>query len=142
MARFHVHVNVPDLDESIEFYSTLFGVAPDVVKPNYAKWMLEDPRVNFAVGTGSLPIGIAHLGVQVEDEEQLEEAHRRLTGTGGKVLVEDHAHCCYAISDKSWVTDPSGILWESFLTLEGATLYVNNSQSPETQDVEEPLCSG
>ncbi len=79
--------------------------------------------------------------MQVEEEEQLMEAHRRLTGTGGKVLVEDHAHCCYAISDKSWVTDPSGILWESFMTLEGATLYVNNAQGPEPQDVEEPLCS-
>ena len=123
MNRFHVHLNVADLASSIRFYTELFAAAPSVVKPDYAKWMLDDPRVNFAISdTGRAP-GIDHLGLQVDDAAGLQELGRRLDATGGPVVPEDAAICCYAHSDKYWTEDPQGTRWETFHTHGDATTY-------------------
>ena len=123
MKRFHVHVAVSDLNQSIAFYSAMFGEKPTVVKPDYAKWMLEDPRLNFAISNrGSAP-GVNHLGLQAEDEAELEAIHANLQKADAAVSVEIGVHCCYAKSDKYWVTDPQGIAWESFRSLESIPLY-------------------
>ena len=111
MKRLHVHVGVEDLDRSIGFYSTLFGARPTVVKPDYAKWMLDDPRVNFAISSGrDTPRGIEHLGIQVEDGAELSEVYGRLKVAGRPVLEEGRTTCCYAQSEKSWVSDPDGVI--------------------------------
>ena len=124
MKRLHVHVGVNDLDQSIGFYSTLFGAEPSVVKPDYAKWMLDDPRVNFAISAGMhARKGIEHLGIQAEDSEELAEVYGRLKVAGRPVLEEGKTTCCYARSEKSWVTDPDGVIWEAFHTTGEATVY-------------------
>lgn len=121
--RFHVHLNVDDLAASIRFYSALFAAEPTVRKPDYAKWMLEDPRVNFAISnTGRAP-GIDHLGIQVDDEAGLATLGQRLDTAGGTVVPEDAAVCCYARSDKLWTEDPQGTRWETFHTFGEATTY-------------------
>jgi catechol 2,3-dioxygenase-like lactoylglutathione lyase family enzyme len=121
--RFHVHLNVADLAASIRFYSALFATEPTVLKPDYAKWMLEDPRVNFAISnTGRAP-GIDHLGIQVDDEAGLATLGQRLDAAGGTVVPEDAAVCCYARSDKLWTEDPQGTRWETFHTFGDATSY-------------------
>jgi catechol 2,3-dioxygenase-like lactoylglutathione lyase family enzyme len=117
MKRFHVHVAVPDLPQGIRFYSTLFGAEPAVVKPDYAKWMIDDPRVNFAISQRGGAPGVNHLGFQVEQAAELDELHARLEAADASVTAEKNASCCYAKSDKYWVTDPAGIAWESFHTL-------------------------
>ena len=117
MKRFHVHVAVPDLQRSIRFYSTMFGAEPSVVKDDYAKWMIEDPRVNFAISQRGSAAGVNHLGFQVDDSSELEEIHSRLQAADSGVTEEKDVSCCYARSDKYWVTDPSGIAWESFHSL-------------------------
>jgi catechol 2,3-dioxygenase-like lactoylglutathione lyase family enzyme len=123
MSRFHVHLNVADLDTSIRFYTQLFAAEPTVLKPDYAKWMLEDPRVNFAISnTGRAP-GIDHLGLQVESDEELSALGVRLDAAGGTVVPEDAAVCCYARSDKLWTEDPQGTRWETFHTVGEATTY-------------------
>ena len=124
MKRLHVHVGVNDLDQSIGFYSTLFGAEPSVVKPVYAKWMLDDPRVNFAISAGMhARKGIEHLGIQAEDGDELAEVYGRLKTAGRPVLEEGATTCCYAKSEKSWVTDPDGVIWEAFHTTGEATVY-------------------
>jgi len=124
MKRLHVHVGVSDLDLSIGFYSTLFGAPPTVVHPDYAKWMLDDPRVNFAISSGKhARKGIEHLGIQVEDGAELSEVYGRLKLAGRPVLEEGATTCCYARSEKSWVTDPDGVIWEAFHTSGQATVY-------------------
>ena len=124
MKRLHVHVGVADLDRSISFYSTLFGAAPTVAKDDYAKWMLEDPRVNFAISAGGHAAnGIEHLGIQVESEAELGEVYGRLKAADRPVLDEGATTCCYAESEKSWIADPDGIVWEAFLTTGDATVY-------------------
>jgi catechol 2,3-dioxygenase-like lactoylglutathione lyase family enzyme len=124
MKRLHVHMAVGDLDQSIRFYSSLFAAAPTVVKPDYAKWMLEDPRVNFAISThsGHAP-GIDHLGIQVEDGQELQAVYGRLQEAEGPVLEEGKTTCCYAQSEKSWILDPQGVSWETFLTTGDSTVY-------------------
>jgi catechol 2,3-dioxygenase-like lactoylglutathione lyase family enzyme len=123
MSRFHVHLNVADLATSIRFYTQLFAAEPTVLKPDYAKWMLEDPRVNFAISnTGRAP-GIDHLGLQVESDEELSALGVRLDAAGGTVVPEDAAVCCYARSDKLWTEDPQGTRWETFHTVGEATTY-------------------
>lgn len=117
MKRFHVHVAVPDLQRSIRFYSTMFGAEPSVVKDDYAKWMIEDPRVNFAISQRGSAAGVNHLGFQVDDLSELEEIHSRLQAADSGVTEEKNVSCCYARSDKYWVTDPSGVAWESFHSL-------------------------
>jgi catechol 2,3-dioxygenase-like lactoylglutathione lyase family enzyme len=124
MKRLHVHVGVEDLDRSIAFYSTLFGAEPALVKPDYARWMIEDPRVNFAISRGRhAGTGIEHLGIQVESGEELASVYRRLEAAGRPVLEEGATTCCYAQSEKSWIADPDGLVWEAFLTNGEATVY-------------------
>lgn len=129
MKRLHVHAGVEDLDRSIAFYSTLFGTGPTVTKGDYAKWMLEDPRVNFAISTGRhSEKGIEHLGIQVESGDELAQVYGRLRSADRPVLEEGATTCCYAKSEKSWIADPDGIVWEAFLTSGEATVY---GDSPE-----------
>jgi catechol 2,3-dioxygenase-like lactoylglutathione lyase family enzyme len=123
MKRLHVHVAVESLSQSIGFYSTLFGTAPSVVKPDYAKWMLDDPRVNFAISERSAKIGVDHLGIQVESGSELAEVANRLKAAGETTRDQVGTTCCYAQSDKSWVRDPSGIDWETFHSFGEATVY-------------------
>ncbi len=123
MKRLHVHVCVDDLAPSISFYSTLFAATPSVTKPDYAKWMLDDPMVNFAISTRGGTSGIDHLGIQVETPVELREVFGRLREADGPVRDEGSTTCCYARSEKSWVTDPQGISWETFLSLSESTVY-------------------
>ncbi len=123
MKRMHVHLGVDDLAASTRFYSALFGTPPTVAKPDYAKWMLDDPRLNFAISAGHAARGIEHLGIQVEDEAELAEVYGRLKAADRPVLDEGATTCCYARSTKSWIADPQGVLWETFLTAGEATVY-------------------
>jgi catechol 2,3-dioxygenase-like lactoylglutathione lyase family enzyme len=124
MKRLHVHVSVDDLAHSIRFYSTLFVTEPTVAKSDYAKWMPEDPRVNFAISArGRANAGVDHLGIQVEDESELTEVYGRLQAAEGPVLEHGAVTCCYHQSEKSWITDPAGVNWEAFLTRGEATVY-------------------
>ena len=117
MKRFHVHVHVEDLDRSIGFYSRLFGAEPTRVEGDYAKWMLEDPRLNFAISTRGAQRGVDHLGFQTDDAEELAALKARAEAADMALLDEGRTTCCYARSDKHWVTDPQGIAWEHFHTL-------------------------
>jgi catechol 2,3-dioxygenase-like lactoylglutathione lyase family enzyme len=123
MKRFHVHVSVSDLSKSIAFYSAMFGAEPTVVRPDYAKWMLEDPRVNFAISNRGQTPGVNHLGFQAEDEAELDAIHANLRNADASITPEKGAHCCYAVSDKYWITDPQGIAWESFHSLDSIPVY-------------------
>lgn len=123
MKRFHVHVRVRDLQESIDFYTALFQTPVSVRKPDYAKWMLDDPRVNFAISTGHAQTGIEHLGIQADSAAELEAVYAGMEEAKGQVLVEGEATCCYARSQKSWITDPQGVDWEAFYTHGSATVY-------------------
>ena len=123
MKRFHVHVAVSDLDQSIRFYSTLFGGEPSVRKTDYAKWMLDDPRVNFAISRRGGSAGVNHLGLQVETAEELAAMHEQLMAADRGMVEEKDANCCYARSDKYWVTDPAGIAWETFHSLGEIPVY-------------------
>jgi catechol 2,3-dioxygenase-like lactoylglutathione lyase family enzyme len=123
MRRLHVSLTVDDLDASIRFYTTLFGAEPTVRKPDYAKWMLEDPRVNFAVDTGVGASGVSHLGIQSETPEELEATFARVAAAGGASVDEGETTCCYARSTKQWITDPEGVAWETFLTHEDAPVH-------------------
>jgi catechol 2,3-dioxygenase-like lactoylglutathione lyase family enzyme len=123
MKRLHVHVSVKDLSVSIRFYQTLFGAEPTVTKPDYAKWMLEDPRVNFAISMHRQPVGVNHLGFQVETDEELRGMRAQLEAADARMVEESEQPCCYAKSDKYWVTDPTGIAWETFHTLGGIPVY-------------------
>lgn len=123
MKRFHVHVAVGDLDGSKAFYTKLFGAEPAVVKHDYAKWMIEDPRINFAISTGRDRSGIEHLGLQADSVEELAEIRGRLVAADAEITDEPGANCCYAHSDKHWAVDPQGIAWESFYTVGEARHY-------------------
>jgi len=129
--RLHVHVAVDDLQQSIGFYSALFAVQPSVVKSDYAKWMLDDPRVNFAISARGRQAGLDHLGIQVADKEELREVYERLHKAGGNVVEQGQTTCCYAKSEKSWIDDPSGIAWETFLTTGESTNYGDGSGERE-----------
>ena len=124
MKRFHMHVGVTDLDASIAFYSQLFAAEPSVRKADYAKWMLEDPRINFAISMREgATKGIEHVGLQVEDADELAQVYARLKAADRPVLEEGATTCCYARSEKSWIADPDGVVWEAFLTSGGSTTY-------------------
>jgi predicted enzyme related to lactoylglutathione lyase len=127
MKRMHVHVAVDNLDRSIGFYSALFAAQPSVVKSDYAKWMLDDPRVNFAISARGRQAGLDHLGIQAEDEDELREVYGRLHKAGGAVVEQGQTACCYAKSEKSWIDDPAGISWETFLTTGESTDYGDGS---------------
>ncbi|MBU0557729.1 MAG: VOC family protein [Alphaproteobacteria bacterium] len=124
MKRFHVHVGVTDVEKSVSFYSSLFGAEPTVMKADYAKWMLEDPRINFAISMrDGAEKGIEHIGLQVEDKAELAEVYDRLKAADRPVLEEGETTCCYAQSEKSWIADPDGVVWEAFLTEGESTVY-------------------
>jgi lactoylglutathione lyase len=123
MKRLHVHVSVADLSASIRFYQNLFGAEPSVTTADYAKWMLEDPRVNFAISTQRQPVGVNHLRFQVDTDEELRAMRARLEAADARMIEENEQPCCYAISDKYWVTDPTGIAWETFHTLGSIPVY-------------------
>jgi len=123
MKRLHVHVAVPDLEQSIRFYSTLFDAKPVKIERDYAKWMLDDPRVNFAISQRGRAPGIDHIGVQTDTRAELDELSTRLKAAGEKTFDEEATSCCYAKSDKSWVHDPAGVRWETFYTFGDATTY-------------------
>ena len=132
MKRLHVHLAVENLAASIRFYSALFAAEPAVLKPDYAKWMLEDPRVNFAISQRGATPGIEHLGIQVEDRTELADVYARLQRAERPVLEEGNTTCCYAQSEKSWISDPQGILWETFLTSGESTVYGRDGVRPAT----------
>jgi len=124
MKRFHVHLGVPDLDASIDFYSRLFGAEPTVRKDDYAKWMLDDPRVNFAISNRGARNGLNHLGLQADSAAELAEIGRLFANAdASSTIAETNAHCCYAVSDKHWVRDPQGIPWEAFHSLESIPVF-------------------
>ena len=124
MKRMHLHVGVADIDQSVAFYSTLFAAPPTVIKSDYAKWMLDDPHINFAISSSDHTArGIEHIGIQAETSEELGEIYGRLNAAGRRVLEEGATTCCYARSEKNWITDPDGVIWEAFLTNGEATVY-------------------
>ena len=127
MKRMHVHVVVDNLQRSIGFYSALLAAQPSVIKADYAKWMLDDPRVNFATSTRGPQAGLDHLGIQVDDKDELDEIYARLQKVGGNVIEQGETICCYAKSEKSWIDDPAGIAWETFLTTGESTDYGDGS---------------
>ena len=131
MKRLHIHVGVERLEESIRFYSTLFGAEPIKIKSDYAKWLLDNPHVNFAISTRVKHKGIDHLGIQVEDESELTEVRERLKVGDLAVAEEGETTCCYARSEKSWVQDPAGIPWEAYRTMEDAELFSGQTQQSE-----------
>jgi catechol-2,3-dioxygenase len=135
MKRLHVHVGVDDVAKSIQFYNTLFATEPTVTKSDYAKWMLEDPRVNFAISKRGNDAGIRHLGIQVEDRAELADVYSRLQRAEAPVLEEGTTTCCYAKSEKSWIADPQGVQWETFLTTGESTVYGADpvSEQPKKQ---------
>jgi len=140
MKRMHVHVSVADLQQSIAFYSALFAAKPSVTKPDYAKWMLEDPRVNFAISTRGRQPGLNHLGIQAEDKAELKEIYSRLHETGGTVIAQGETRCCYAKSEKSWIDDPAGISWETFLTTGESTDYGDGSGERDARIAHAKAC--
>ena len=129
MKRFHVHVAVENLDESIRFYSTVFGAEPSVVQSDYAKWMLEDPRVNFAISMRGRAPGVNHLGFQVDSADELAGLREQLANADEGMVEQVGTNCCYARSDKYWVKDPSGIAWETFHTLGSVPVYNDEDRS-------------
>jgi len=142
MKRLHVHVAVDDLQHSIGFYSALFAAQPSVIKSDYAKWMLDDPRVNFAISARGRQAGLDHLGIQVEDKAELNEVYARLHNAGGDVIEQGQTNCCYAKSEKSWIDDPAGIAWETFLTTGESTHYGDGSGEREARIARTKSCCG
>jgi predicted enzyme related to lactoylglutathione lyase len=140
MKRMHVHVAVDDIRRSVGFYSALFDASPTVVKPDYAKWMLDDPRVNFAISTRGREPGLDHLGIQVETQAELHEVYARLRKAGGAVIEQGETACCYARSEKSWIDDPSGIAWETFHTTGENTEYGDGTGEREARVAHAKSC--
>jgi len=140
MKRLHVHVSVENLDASVRFYSRLFASDPTVRKPDYARWMLEDPRVNFAISQRDGRPGVQHLGIQVEDRGELAEVYERLRGAQWPMIEEGETVCCYAHSEKSWIDDPQGIQWETFLTTGESTVYGSDEIRPKAAKGAQGAC--
>ncbi len=140
MKRLHVSVAVSDLDESIRFYSTLFGSDPSVLKIDYAKWMLEDPRVNFSISSRGAHKGVDHLGIQVDDDAELAAVARRLAQAGKPVFEQKATTCCYARSNKAWVHDPEGVAWETFHTFGASTVYGEDRAGDAAEASEPSAC--
>jgi catechol 2,3-dioxygenase-like lactoylglutathione lyase family enzyme len=140
MKRLHVHVSVRDLAASVRFYTQLFAAGPTVHKPDYAKWMLQDPRVNFAISQRGGKPGVQHLGIQVEDRAELAEVYERLRGAERPVIEEGVTTCCYARSEKSWIDDPQGVQWETFLTTGESTVYGTDEIRPKADKAARTTC--
>lgn len=140
MKRFHVHAHVEDLKTSIAFYSALFGAEPARIEEDYAKWMLEDPRINFAISTRGGKPGVDHLGIQTDTEEELGELKARAQAADMALLNEGETTCCYARSDKYWLTDPQGIAWEQFHTLDNIPVF--REAEPKSEQPGSACCAG
>ena len=132
MKRFHVHLSVDDLPGNVSFYSALFGQAPTKQRDDYAKWMLDDPRINFAISTHGEKAGLSHLGVQVDNDEELQTIFSSLSERKQQMMSENDTQCCYARSDKHWAADPQGVLWEHFVTHGETTTYGQHAVQPAT----------
>jgi catechol 2,3-dioxygenase-like lactoylglutathione lyase family enzyme len=141
MKRLHIHVAVEDLAKSISFYSTLFGAQPLVVKDDYAKWVLDDPRVNLAISDRAAVAGVDHLGIQVESGEELAELSGRLKAAGEVTRDQRATTCCYAQSDKAWVNDPNGLRWETFFTFGAATTYGEDELDADVAAAKQACCA-
>jgi hypothetical protein len=140
MKRFHVHVTVADLKRSIGFYSGLFAAGPSIIKTDYAKWVLDDPRVNFAISTRGRRPGLDHLGIQAENSDELHEIYGRLHQAGGAIIEQGQTNCCYAKSEKSWIDDPAGISWETFHTTGESTDYGDGSSERVARVAHQQSC--
>ena len=142
MKRFHVNVSVSDLEKSVAFYEALFGQAPDVLKDDYAKWMLDDPRINFAINESRASRGIDHVGLQADTLEELGEIQGRLRAAGSRTFDQPEAECCYARSSKTWVRDPDAVAWETFVTF-GEITHYGEDLAPDAagQTVEGRCCA-
>lgn len=140
MKRLHVHVAVHDIQQSIRFYSALFAAQPTVSKDDYAKWMLDDPRVNFAISKRGAKAGLDHLGIQAENEAELEGIGAQLAQADVSTLEQKNASCCYAKSDKYWTVDPQGIAWESFHTLGTVPVYGDDGRSKSAPAEKQAAC--
>jgi hypothetical protein len=138
MKRFHVHISVESIEQSTQFYNTLFGQQPAVAKPDYAKWMLDDPRINFAISKRGAVAGLDHLGLQLESAGELHEMTAQFQNAGLAVIDQGETSCCYAKSDKGWVHDPQGIAWESFVTFGESTTYGVESVGAEGSSSAQP----
>ena len=141
MKRLHVHVAVHDIQQSVRFYSALFAAQPSVTKDDYAKWMLDDPRVNFAISKRGAKTGLDHLGIQAENETELEAIGSRLAQADVSTLEQKGASCCYAKSDKYWTMDPQGIAWESFHTLDSVPTYGGDGRSKAVPTEKKACCA-
>ena len=133
MKRLHIHVGVENIEQAIPFYSALFGAQPVKTKADYAKWLLDDPRVNFAISQRGRQPGVNHLGFQVEDDAELKAMRGQLEAADAGLLEQTNAACCYAVSDKYWVTDPQGVAWETFHTLDSVPVYGEDTRSAAMQ---------
>lgn len=136
MKRLHIHVGVTDLEKSVEFYSTLFGQKPVKLKNDYAKWLIDDPSVNFAISTQSQEVGVNHLGIQVETPAELAEITGRLKKADLGVYDEGETTCCYSQSNKAWVSDPAGVPWETYQNMADVEVY----SRPKTEDSGASCC--
>lgn len=132
MKRFHVHVAVDDIDANVRFYSMVFGASPTVLKADYAKWMLDDPRINFAISKRGANTGVDHLGIQVESENELTDLRRQVATAEIAALDQPTAECCYARSDKYWITDPQGVPWETFHTLDSIPVFGDTARTEQS----------
>lgn len=132
MRRMHINIGVENIEQSIKFYNVLFGAEPTKTRDDYAKWMLDDPRMNFAISTHTSTRGVDHLGLQVDDDSELEELRERLRGAEVSTFDEGEAVCCYAHSEKSWVRDPSGVAWEAFRTMDDVQLFSAEETSTDS----------
>ena len=140
MKRFHLHLAVDDLARNVRFYSRLFGMEPSVIKSDYAKWMLDNPRINFAISTRGVRAGLDHLGIQVENDAELEEAHARLAAAGAASVQREEAACCYARSNKYWVQDPQGIAWEAYHTLGAIPVFGRGKEQLDAKSQSAAAC--
>jgi catechol 2,3-dioxygenase-like lactoylglutathione lyase family enzyme len=140
MNRFHVHVRVADLESSVSFYSQLFGAEPAILKADYAKWLLEDPRINFAISANASETGIDHLGFQVESDDELSAIASRLTKAEVSVTRQENASCCYARGNKAWVTDPNRVSWETFYSFGDSVTYGNDLRPQSATTLAESSC--
>jgi len=134
MKRFHVHIGVNDIADSVRFYSQVFGAEPSVLKDDYAKWMVEDPRINFAISARGSRVGVNHLGLQVDTAEELESMRGQLEAADASLVAEAGANCCYAKSDKYWVTDPQGVAWETYHTLGSIPRFGSDEEAVATPE--------
>lgn len=141
MKRFHVHVAVANLNESVRFYSKVFGAEPSVLKSDYAKWMVEDPRLNFAISSRGAQPGVNHLGLQVDTAEELDGLRDQLAAADAGIVEEPGAKCCYAESDKYWITDPQGIAWETYHSLGSIPMFGSEAQADAPQVAATACCA-